>query len=345
VIDIDAIERAPAATREHRLKRFLPVRALLALRRRYRKPLQGARAARAERADRRAGRIPPPPRRRRDVRSIVWFPVGPGQPHSLLDSIEALGASDRDGTAILVTDDCSVDSRESVIRERFPEVEVVRTPAPTGGPPHMWPICRLALEHALEHYDFGLWVKMDADALVTGPRFSETILDRLDPEPDAGIAGSFLRRADGRPEDHVLHAEVIARERPRDSMLDAAVRRAEARGWRTGDIVQGGICCLTRAGVEAIDREGYLKWRSPWHSTASEDMALTVFVLAAGLRAVPIGGPGELLAIGNFRVPIPKKEAADGPCVGVHSVRRGRDGESEAELRAYFRARRTEWAS
>ena len=343
--DAEAIERAPAATREHRLKRFLLVRALLALRRRRRAPLSRLQAGRAERADRRAGRIPPPPRRRRDVRAVVWFPVGPGRRDALLDSIAALKASDRDGVAILIADDCSVDSRESVVRERFPDVEVVRTRAATGGPPRMWPMCRLALEHALEHYDFRLWVKMDSDALVTGPRFSESILERLDRESDAGIAGSFLRRADGAPEDHLLHADVIARERPRDAMLDGAVRRAEARGWRIGDIVQGGICCLTRAGVEAIGREGYVKWRSPWHSIASEDMALTVFVLAAGLRVVPIGGPGELLAIGNFRIPVSKEEGADGPYVGVHSTRRGRDGESEEELRAFFRQRRELWPS
>jgi hypothetical protein len=110
-----------------------------------------------------------------------------------------------------------------------------------------------------------------------------------------------------------------------------------------GDIVQGGICAMTRAGVEAMFREGYASWHAPWHSTASEDMMLTVFMLAAGLRVIPIGGPGELLAVGNFRIPIPKEEAADGPYVGVHSTRRGCDGESEQELRDFFRARRADW--
>src|SRR5437660_1180627 len=82
-------ERAPSRTRLW-AKRFLIGRMLAALRRRKRGPLHAWRSARAERSDRRAGRIPAPSPRRRDVRSVVWFPVGPGRSSALLDSIESV---------------------------------------------------------------------------------------------------------------------------------------------------------------------------------------------------------------------------------------------------------------
>lgn len=326
------------------LKRHLAGRMLAAgWRRRKALPL-AARAGQAERKDARAGRVPPAGARRREVSSVVFIPSGPGDPAGVLDTIDSALASDGDTSQILVIDDCSVDAREAVIRERFPQVEVVRTPLPSGGPPNVWPPHRLALEHALAHYDFDVFAKLDADAVATGPGFSERGRERLAAAPGAGVAGSFRVRADGREEGYRYHVAVLARELRYDRMLAEAVRRAEGNGWRRGDMVQGGTMYLSREACDVMKREGWLGWRRPWHSNTAEDLALTIFVRACGLEALSLGAPDDgVVAVANKGLPLTKEQLADGPWVAAHSVRTGLNGESEDEVRAFFRSQRASW--
>ena len=327
------------------LKRHLAGRMLAAVRRRRRLPLLALRAFRAELRDRRAGSIAPaPPAGRVKCRTVVCIPAGPGSRTALFDTIDSVLASDRGASQIVVVDDCSVDCRKAVVRGRYPEVDVVRTRAPSGGPPNLWPPLRTAIEHALDHYDFDLLAKLDTDALVTGPRFSERAVERLGAAPEAGIAGSFRTRADGRPEGHEYEVAVLERELPRDPTLRNAVERAEAAGWRRGDAVQGGVMFLTREACERLKGEGLLEWRRAWHSIAPEDLTLTIFVRACGLDALSLGAPKDaFVAVANKGLPLSKEELADGPWVAAHSVRTGMDGETESELREWFRARRADW--
>jgi len=325
-------------------KRYLPGRMAAALWRRRRTPLLALAAERAERRDRRAGSIPPPLPRRREVLAVVCIPSGPGDPERILDTIDSIRASDGDTSQILVVDDCSVTAREAVIRQRFPEVEVVRTRMPSGGLPNIWPPLRTGIEHALAHYDFSLFVKFDTDAIATGPDFSTRSHDALAAAPEAGLAGSFRTRADGRPEDHVYHADVLERELPHDPCLALAARRAQAAGWRPGDTVQGGVTLFSRVACERLRDEGWLDWPRPWHSNIAEDFAVTIFVRACGLEALSVGDPESgLLAVAAKGLPLPKQELAGGPWVAAHSTRVGLHGESESELRDYFRAQRAGW--
>lgn len=325
-------------------KRLRLGRVLGALRRRRRAPLAAARAELAERIDLRRGRIAPPRPRKRDVRSVVCFLAGPNDRDALFDSIEALRASDGDASQVIVIDDSSVVSRESVVRERFPDADVVRNRFSTGGPPHLWSLCQLGLEHALHRYDFEQWVKSDCDALVTGANFSGETLARFAAAPEAGIAGCTGIRCDGVPTDYVYHAEVLIREAPGDRTLAAAIERASARGWQLGECVHGGAFTITRTACETIDRDGWLRWRRPWHSLVNEDVALSLFVRASGFELLSIGGPGEIFAVANKDLRLTKEEIAKGQWVLAHSVRLGLDGETEHELREFFRADRETWS-
>lgn len=325
------------------VKRFTVGRMAAAVRRQRRAPINALRARSAEAGDRRAGRLPRPPARRTATRTVVMFPSGPRRWQQLADSIQAVQASDGDATQILVVDDSTVDTRESVIRARFPEVDVIRKRYPSGGPPATWQTYRLGLLHALKHYDFELFVKMDTDAVVTGPGFSDAVAARLDAAPQAGLAGCYGQRCDGTVEDTTYHAAVLEREAPRDATLRSALGLAETNGWRRGAIVHGGVQCLTRPAVEALASEGWLAWRRPWHSQASDDFVISMFVKACGFDLLSIGGPNGIFAVDNNYVLLPKEEVANGPWVATHSTRHGVGGEEEEELRSYFRARRAEW--
>jgi hypothetical protein len=326
-----------------RAKRFLVGRILAAAKRQRWGAVYALRAEWAERTDARRGRVPPPTPRRRNVRSVVWFAAGPGSRDALLDSIESVVASDGSDTQIVVVDDCSVQAREAVVRERFPQVDFCRTRFPTGGPPSMWRLCQLAFRHAMANYDFELWIKMDSDALATGPSLSSCTAGRIAGVPNAGFAGSLHIRADGVPEDRSYHAAVLAREARRDRVLAAALDRATSAGWVVGDVVQGGVCAVTRAACEAMARERWIEWSKRWHQITSEDLALSLFTRASGLELVSIGDPDGIYAVANKHLPLPKEQIAEGPWVAAHSVRAGTQGEDEATLRSFFRARRADW--
>jgi hypothetical protein len=241
-------------------------------------------------------------------------------------------------------DDCTVDSREVVVRERYPQVDVVRNPVPTGGPPSMWPLCRLGLKRALDRYDFAQWVKIDTDSLVVGPSFSQVMLERIAAESDRpGVAGCYDIRADGLQLDYRWHAAVLAREESGDAILHEAAERARARGWREGALVHGGVLAVTAPACRAIAAEGWLDWRHSWSSLINEELPIAVFACALGFELVSIGGPDGVIASANKHLPIPKEVAADDSWVAVHSIRHGLAGESESELRAFFRARRQSW--
>ena len=329
------------------LKRTGLGRRLAALRRRRRVPQAAWRARRAAREDRRRGRPdPPPPPSPRKVRSVVCFLAGPGQLEPLLDSIESVRRSDGDDTQVIVVDDGTADVRAADVREHFPEVDVVRNRLATGGPPNLWPTTQMGLRRALERYDFEQWIKMDTDALITGPALSESLLGRIAAAGgNVGMAGCHGIRADGQIETYAWHASVLAREEPHDAILREAARRARANGWRDGEQVHGGVFTVTRAACDAIAAEGWLDWKRPWHSLTSEDFTLALFCRALGFDLLSIGGPDGIIATANKHTPLPKEQIADGPWIAAHSVRHGVDGEDEAQLRDFFRERREGWPS
>lgn len=306
---------------------------------------RAAQAAAAERADLKRGRVPPPAPPRRDVTSVVLFISGPGRLEELLDSIDSVIASDGDRSQIIVVDDCSIDARETIVRERHPEVDVIRSRRPSLGPPNITPLTLLGIERALERYRFEQCIKMDSDALITGPGLSAAVAARFAAAPGAGLAGAHLMRCDGAPYANTwFHAETIAWEAERDPLLAAAVARARARGWVPGEIVEGGVFALSGAACAALERDGWLQWRPRAHCLVSEDLAFSTIVRACGLDFLEIGGPQDgLFAVDTRSLPLSKEEVAAGTWVAAHSVKAGCEDESEATLRAFFRRLRADW--
>jgi len=326
-----------------RAKRYRLGRMAAALWRLRRAPAQAARAEIVERADQVVGRVPPPRPRLPEALTVFSLPAGPGSQEALLDTVDSITAAHAGSSGVIVVEDAAPDARESAVRAEFPEIEVQHRRFPTGGPPNLWPMLEQSMRMALERHDFQLFVKMDTDAVLCGPGFSGKILERFLDAPRAGVAGSFRVRCDGEPEDHTYHAEVLDDAAGEDPTIEAALNQARQTGWRVGDIVQGGIFCVTREACQEMLSRGWLDWERPWHSLVSEDLAISLFAVASGFELLSIGDPDGIVAVANKHLPLPKEEIADGPWVAAHSVNNGLHGESEHELRAYFRTRRAEW--
>ena len=325
------------------LKRLRVGAMLATLRRRRHVPVQAWRAGRLHAADQRAGRIPPPAPRRRDVRGVVCIPAGPGELHHVLDTARSVLASDPD-LHIIIVEDATTDVREALVRAELPMVDVLRRRLPSGGPPRMFSVWRDGVARALETVRFEWLLKLDADALVCGPQLGAEISRRLDAlPPEIGVAGSYRVRADGEPEDAEWHRWTLRAEARYDAMLADALGRAEANGLRIGDAVQGGAHVLTADAARRLCDDGWLDWSPRWWSRVNDDAAMTVFCSAAGFAPASIGGPDGIFAIKLRGLPLDLRELADGPWMVAHSVRRGLHGEDEATVRAFFAAQRRGW--
>lgn len=297
---------------------------------------------------RKAERIGAPAERRR-VRAVVWMPAGPGDRDVLLDTYASAHASSPGEVALLVTDDWTPDATRAAIQAVVPDAVVVRPRIPSGGPPRMWPVTKLALHAALTHFEFDYLIKLDTDAIVVGPDWisviDEAVQAAAGPRP-VGIAGTFRDRPDGEQEtDAPYHRKVLAGELPHDAKLADWHGRALVGGWPEGNIVQGGCLVLTRALCDAIAAEGGVTYTPRLRTIVSEDLLLTVLAYATGFQAGSLGGPAGPFAIANKHLPLPLDELVDPASRWrvTHSTKVGIDGEPEAEVRERARAARADW--
>lgn len=308
-------------------------RMALTMRRCRRAPLIAWRAHRAERADR---ALLPPPDSRRRYRAIFVIPAGPGEWSGLRDTIESILHYEDADTKIVVADDSSIDSRAGVIRTKFPQVDVIRASWPSCGGFRIYPMLARVVEACLQRYDFEVLAKFDTDALMTGPGLSAYAAKRFREDPRLGMIGTYRVRGDGVLEDYTLDKWLLARQFPDSRVLQRLVEEARRNGYN-GEKCLSGVCFLSRAVLEAANQRGLLHHRLPWWAVLGDDTRLTLVTLAAGYGLGSMGGPGEPTIIAPHILPMPKEAVRPQRKLAIHSTRRGLNGESEEELRAWFR--------
>lgn len=309
-------------------------RMLLTMHRCRRAPLIAWRAHRAERADRTT--LTPQVSSRRRYRAIYVIPTGPSEWAALRDTIESILHYDGTDTKIVVADDCSIDSRAGVVRNEFPEVDVIRSTWPTSGGFRNYRLLAQVVRACLARYEFDVLGKLDTDALMTGPGLSAYAAARFQEDPRLGMLGTHKLRGDGVAEDYSLDGWLLSRQIPHSKSLRKLVHQAGANGY-TGEKCHGGIYFLARGALEQAERRHLLQLRLPWWLILAEDTLFSLTVLAAGHRLGSIGGPGEPTISGQNYLPMPLKAVPSERKLAIHSTRRGLDQETQEDLRSYFR--------
>jgi hypothetical protein len=317
------------------VKGTLAGRMAAALARNRRVPLKAAAAWRLARRD---GPAPVPAEPRR-YRAVYVVPCGPGELEAVADTVAGVRAWEGDDAKVIVVEDATTDVRWPQILARRPEVDVVRAPWPTGGPPRLSPVIARGFAAALDRYDCDVVIKLDTDALVTGPGLGERAAALFAADPRAGLIGSIGIRSDGVAEDYTYDRWVLEHERRWSRGVRDLVSRASA-GTYDGRKVHGGVYAVSRAALEAMRAGGDLDRNPPWWTQIGEDLWITLAVCAAGFEQRSWGAPGEPIAVASKWLPVRLGEVASRGLLAVHSVRRGAEGESEAQVRAVLRAQR-----
>lgn len=316
-------------------------RMALTARRCRRAPVVALRAHRADRAD----RLTLPPRDgRRSYRALYVVPVGPGEWPALRDTIESILHYEDADTKIVVADDSSIDSRAGVVRKQFPQVDVCRARWPSCGGFRIYPMLARVVDECLQRYDFEVLAKFDTDALMTGPGLGTYAVQRFREDPGLGMIGTHRIRGDGVLEDYTLDRWLLSRQLGDSRVLRKLVESAQRNGYN-GEKCLSGVCFLPRAALEGAKQQGLLHHRLPWWMVLGDDTRLTLVTLAAGYGLGSMGGPSEPTIIAPHILPVPKEAVRHQGKLAIHSTRRGLHGESEDELRSWFRKIRQAEAS
>jgi hypothetical protein len=280
---------------------------------------------------------------RTEYRGVYLVPAGPGAWHDLCDTIASIQTYEDDDVKIVVIDDWTLDVLASRVQARYPGIDVVRPNVPAIGGWRTFPAQADALGEIIARYRFEVLVKMDTDALITGPGLTARAAETFRERPRLGQLGAHQMLANGLPRDPFYERWVVTHSARWSRHVRRLVRAVEARGLDPLDSAQGGVYAVARRALDAAAERGLLRWRQPWWSLIAEDTATSLVIRAAGYDIGSWGGPGEPIATTSFSIPIALDRVLAEGKLGVHTVRAGLDGESEAEVRAFFRARREEY--
>jgi hypothetical protein len=259
--------------------------------------------------------------------AVYLVPAGPGNWEELVDTIESIRAYEGDTASIVVLDDFTLDCRTPRIQARFPDVGVIRARVPVINN-RMSPSRLRAFEIVLSNYDFDVLIQIDIDALVIGPGLSRAAAVAFENDRSAGMLGTLYDSYWHRPE--MIH----------ESRWSLRMRKLAHTPMRLGYnpllVSHGGVYAISRRALDAARANGLLTFRQPWWSRLTEDVVFAMLLAQVDYRP----RQWDAIACTSMKLPASLDELATGSALAIHSVRAGTSGESEAEVRAFFRARR-----
>jgi hypothetical protein len=208
----------------------------------------------------------------------------------------------------------------------------------------------------------GFVMKLDTDALVIAP-FAEKILRALASRPDVGMVGLYDRACDGEVRDQSSFRKMLGklaspfavwRNPPsrwgyvtvhlwgRGAKIRRQIAEAIRAGYRPADFILGGAYAFTGEAVRRTAEHGYLDDPFVWLGTHfSEDVVLSMYVCAVGLRLHGMTGNGEPFAVQHYGLPDTPERLVERGYSVIHSVKSD-PRFSESAIREFFRKRRAE---
>src|SRR5262245_3642500 len=254
---------------------------------------------------------------------VLVMPVGPGECLGALEVLDSARLFLRLPYRVVVIDDSGELGTWRRLA-RYREVDLLRNWR-RNGIDHLVRSLQRGYRHALARYDFEAILKVDADALITGPGVDEDILRFVRDHPNAGMIGARNWRD---RTDYVWRKVLVDNQ----AMWGPYLRLAEAHGYVPGESVLGGAYVLSRACVATLDAKGYLSLQRSG-DYLSEDVIFSLLAQAAGFELKEFAHRGQPFALAWSGLPMPPSQIlAEGKKV-VHSLKFNAE---DLALRAVF---------
>ncbi len=217
----------------------------------------------------------------------------------------------------------------------------------------------LAIAWLHANADCGFVMKLDTDALIIAP-FAEKILRTLAARPDVGMVGLYNRMCDGSVRDQTSFRKMLGklaspfavwRNPPgwgyltvhlwgRGATIRRQITEAIRAGYRPAEFILGGAYAFTGEAVRRFAMHGFLDDPHLWLGTHfSEDVVLSMYVCATGLRLHGMTADGEPFAVQHYGLPDTPERLVERGYSVIHSVKSDARF-SEAAIREFYRKRR-----
>jgi glycosyltransferase involved in cell wall biosynthesis len=290
----------------------------------------------------------PPEGAKPAVDAVIVIPFANGELPLLLDTLASIDRHVRESHHVIAVDDSTRDHLDDTLRGLRPDLTVLRNDRPHGGRSGLYVTLANACRVALDRLSFRVLLKMDTDALMVGSGLVTQAIRAFEENPEAGLLGSYHVRADGERREWTKWKMAFWYESNplralwgRTPLWRDPIRLARRRPYDLGENVLGGAYLLRRECLEAMRRAGLLEYRFEAvlrESRMGEDVIMSLMCKAAGYDLMDFGTPEHSMALALADLPLSKEEILRRGKTIVHSIKRGRDGESQEELRAFFRA-------
>jgi hypothetical protein len=281
--------------------------------------------------------------------AVIVIPIGPNEPlEYALDTVASvqhyLGESQK-----IVIDDNSAKCSGEIIKTHFPRIDIVK-----GDYSGMWSklYCNIgkAITHACDHYTFDVMLRMDADALVIGPRPELDAVEYFTKHPDVGIAGGYEYNYEGKyVYDGLLgwwpmNASITYQAFNPLSFLFPSwpgytfrkvVQEAVRNNYTIGHQINGGAYFMQYECAMRLWKSGYLTHPMLSHPRLTEDIMISVVTSAVGMKLGNLSLGDAPFALEWGGMPAHPKELVERKKKITHSVKRWEDM-TQPQIRKFF---------
>lgn len=293
----------------------------------------------------------------RPARTVIVIPVGPAEAApSYLDTLDSIAAFAEVTTGVLLLDDTRRADFNASVAGAGVELEVLRGRGRSGVYGGLSALVCRGLAHAVGSMAAAQVLRMDADAVMTGPGLEAATRAALAADPSVGALGSFRIGPTGTTRDFRPAAELLRRDLGRRGArhpvwaltVRRLVRAAERHGYERGEHALGAALMMSRPFVEAAVDRGWMSASGGpagvVDSLLGDDHLLGLLTRAAGFRTADFGRPGDPLAVSWRGLPASPEELVTSKVSLVHSVKSW-GGQEESDIRGRFRRLRREGTS
>jgi len=283
------------------------------------------------------------------VDAVIFIPFTDGELPMLLDTLRSIDRYVQESHHVIAVDDCSDGRLDEELRRLRPDVTVLRNPRKHGGRSGLYVTMSSACKRALDRFSFKVFMKMDTDALMVGHGLVTQAIRYFEDHPEAGILGSYHVRADGRRRSwlkwklgFLYESSPLRALWGRKPLWRDPIRMARGRAYDMGENVLGGAYLLRRECLESMRRLHLLDYEYETilsESRIGDEIIFSLMCKAAGFDLHDFGAPQHSMALALTELPLSKEEILRQGKTVIHSVKRGKGGESQEELRAFFRDR------
>lgn len=282
------------------------------------------------------------------VEAIIFIPFCENDYEMMIDTIHSIQYHVKEKYHIIAVDDCSTSRLDEKLKHEMPDITVLRNQRKHGGRSGLYVTQAIACKHALKHFSFKILIKIDTDALMVGSFLATKAIHKFEKEPKLGILGSYKIRADGIHRQwlwwrlmFLYESSQLRKLFKKPVLWKKAITKAKKFGYDLGENILGGCYILNNKCIEDMHQHGFLDYEYEnviAYSKIGDEIIYSLFCKAAGYDIGEFGKPEDCMVIALDVVPMSKENIISESKSVIHSVKKGLQGESQSELREYFKS-------